>query len=127
MVTMKSIIILILMLVPVTVQAEYFEDFSRQDLILQSVFTGLTVIDWAQTIEFTQNMDGFKESNVILGEHPSRERINTLIPIGIVAHWYITYFIPKKYRVYWQSASISIEYYSVASNHKKGIRISGYF
>ncbi len=118
---MKSIIF-ILLLFPSAVSAQYFEPFSKQDIWLQSIYTGITVIDWMQTKKLRET--GHKEMNPILGSDPDQNTIDSLILTGIVIHGLIAYALPKKYRSYWQMFFIGVEFHTVIDNHKHGIKLS---
>lgn len=108
--------LLILLLIPVSVSAQHFKPFSGQDLILQSAYTAITIIDWSQTKEFVSQ--GIREMNPILGKYPSQTRIDNLIISAIVAHGLITYALPPKYRFYWQSFFIGVESIAVCNTQK---------
>jgi hypothetical protein len=93
---------------------------------LELVFVGLALIDWLQTVNFTQNLDdGRHELNPILGPHPSRARVNTLIPLGIVLHVGIAYMLPKGWmRTTWQMTFIVVETITVTNNIVVGAGIT---
>ena len=118
---MKSIIVFLL-LFPSVVNAQYFEPFSKQDIWLQSIYTGVTVIDWMQTKTFRET--GHKEMNPILGSDPDQKTIDSFILAGIISHGLISYALPKKYRSNWQMFFIGVETHAVIYNHKNGIRLS---
>ncbi len=135
---MKKLIVIMLILAPVTLQAEYFSDFSRQDWILQGVFTGLVYVDYRQTVDFIDYKKTteseccirtveYKETNFILGENPTRNEVNALIFIGLLSHTIALWAIPSEYRVYWQSISITMEINAVSANHRNGFKVQYYF
>ena len=101
-------ILLIIIFIPNISYAQYFEPFSTQDWVLQSVYTGFAVIDWAQTKEFRKQ--GRREKNGALGSEPSQDRIDLLIPTAIAADWLFIYTIKKEYRPYFQVPAIFAEF-----------------
>lgn len=90
----------------------------KQGVILQSVFTTLVCIDWAQTKKFRHR--GGEETNPILGKYPSEERVDTLIASALISHAVISYLLPKKLRYIWQTVLIRSEIDAV--NHNFHIR-----
>lgn len=115
---MKNILLLFIF-IPNIAYAQYFEPFSNQDIILQSIYTAVTVIDWMQTKDFVSK--GVEELNPILGKTPSQSRIDKLIFGAIVTHGLISYTIPQKYRFYWQSLFTMIEFGTICMNYKKSV------
>src|SRR5512133_3679909 len=114
--------IAILCLAPTVPKAEdvttydWSRGWSRGDTYRQLAFSSIVLVDWSQTIDFTQNK-GLSEMNPILGEHPSRARINTLIPLAILGHAAVSYMLPKgDLRGVWQSVFISLEIGAVSRN-----------
>jgi hypothetical protein len=116
-------ILILIILFPAIASAQYFEPFTTQDYVLQSIYTAVTVIDWAQTKDFVSQ--GIEERNIILGKYPSQDRIDILIFSAIVVHGLITYALPRKYRFYWQSPWIVTEYVAVCYT-KYDMELHGY-
>lgn len=118
---MKTIIFLFI-LIPNLAYCQYFENFSNEDIILQSIYTGVSLIDWIQTKKLRETEH--KELNPILGSDPDQETIDSLILSGIIVHGLIGYILPKKYRSYWQMFFIGVETHTIVDNHNHGVRIS---
>jgi len=91
------------------------ENWTVEDTYRESFYLILTVTDWKQTLDFSRDTT-VHETNIFLGEHPSDSRINTLIPLSMLAHYYIATLLPTEYRHAWQYAFIGIEANAVAIN-----------
>jgi len=120
---MRKTIFLILLIIPSSVFAvEFFQPLDKQDIILQSVLTGMICVDWMQTKSFRAL--NRRESNSILGERPSQDKIDTLIFAGIISHALVTYFLPKKHRIRWQYFLMKNEKEAIDYNHSAGFVLS---
>lgn len=118
----KLVLIFLLILIPYPVQAYQFcEDWTKTDTVFEVVYGALTTIDWGQTRSDVS--DKYREMNPILGNRPLRREIDTLIPLGIVAHGLISMALPPKYRRYWQVIFIGGEIAAVWNNYNVGLRI----
>lgn len=123
----KYVIIIVFMLsLPMpndSFSAEFFSPMSDEDILGQVIFTTLLGVDYIQTVEFTQNTN-MKETNQILGENPSIEKLNAYNVFWVIFHSWVTYALPAEYRRDWQIVSIIIEYNSVKKNYNNGIRVA---
>ena len=130
---MKKIILVVMMMVVFggACHAYTFDKWTKEDTTHQLLFTGLTVMDWVQTNEIVRTER--RENNPILGERPSHLQVNTLIPMGIVAHAFVSYLLPTNVKVLgcnlnprrlWQCTFIVVEANAVNRNIKSGISIS---
>ena len=97
------------------------DKWDKEDIILQSIFTIETLIDWKQTKTFIKK--GGIESNPFLGENPSQGKIDLYIGSSILLHTGISHILPKKYRNYWQLIWIGIEGQAIHKNYQTGVRI----
>jgi hypothetical protein len=99
-------------------------DWSRGDTYRQVSFTGLVVIDWAQTRwSVIDRPEQYHEGNPILGKHPSAGRLAAYEVAVIVGHAAISYMLPAKYRAYWQYGWIGIETGVVLRSYHMGIKM----
>ena len=115
---MKKTLLMIIILM-MTVQAnasEYFQDWSKNDIILQSIFTIVTMIDWKQTKDFRKE-DGL-EVNPILGQEPDGETVDTMIGLAIISHAIVTWALPEEHREMWQMFWIGMETHAVYYNER---------
>ena len=144
---MKRILLIVALLIalPSAASASDKSDNSKwtwEDSGFQVVYSGLLITDWTQTLHVARNdspsscidKDGvitcyvpFHEQNSLLGEQPSKKRINTYFATNLILHAAISYLLPKPYRTLWQGVWIGIEYDVVSNNRKTGIGISLHF
>jgi hypothetical protein len=64
------------------------------------------------------------EGNRFLGPHPSRAKVNTLIPLGMVLHTAVAVALPRPARNLWQMTFIYLEADAVHGNHAAGISLT---
>lgn len=111
----KQILFLIFLFYSVDCQAgEFFTPLTEQQLQYEIVFVGLTLIDWDKTKKFTAL--GVPEANPFLGRYPSQQRIDTLIGSALIGHVLFNWFLPSKYRDFFQPFTIGIEAHAVMIN-----------
>ncbi len=117
---MKPVIIIILIvLITPFANAEWFRPLTEKQKTFEAVYVLVTCIDWAQTKEFRAH--GVKESNPILGEEPSQERVDTLIFLGIVSHVLFTWALPtEEWKDRFQGITFFFELEAVAHNYSHG-------
>lgn len=99
-------------------------DWTTADTVRQGVFTGLTVIDWAQTRYIAKHPYTFSETNGVLGDHPSVGKVNNYFATAIVGHAAVSYMLPPAWREGWQYVWIGVESQKTYHNHSIGIRFS---
>lgn len=111
--TRLSIIIFTVCLLASPVHADYkFADsWSWTDTAYQGVFWTVTAVDWAQTrwmVKQDWQWDGknHHEMNPILGNHPSLDKVNTLIPLAMVAHTLVALALPP--RIKWNGEDVKV-------------------
>lgn len=113
--------IFIVVLISTLYGCKHWEPLTPAELDRQIIYTTLTLVDWRQTQKI--GAGEYVEFNPILGEYPSRDKIDTLIPLGILTQWGMTYYLPHKYRKTWQYFVIGAETTAVANNYSIGIRV----
>lgn len=93
--------------------------WSSTNTAAEALATGLILTDWAQTLRFTEHpqFPGQHETNPLLGPHPSRRRVNSLIGAGVLAQFGIACALPDPERSRWLDALIAVEALAVAHNH----------
>ena len=99
-------------------------DWTTADTVRQGVFTGLTVIDWAQTRYIAKHPVEFGETNGILGKEPSVGKVNNYFATAIIGHAAISYILPPAWREGWQYVWIGIEGQKTYHNYSIGIKLS---
>ena len=127
---MKTVIVFLLLIFPVLVSAGeidqnkwWGEKWSKQDYILEGTWQVIHLMDWGTTLDITRHPDKYKEMNPILGEHPSRERVNIYMFSGALVHAGVTYILPPKYRSYFQGVTIGMSGAYVLNNLAIGLQI----
>lgn len=135
-------LILLLVFIPSIANAKYFEDFSTQDWVLQGVFTGVVYIDWRQTRDFIKKEEvsvsyegnykvtrkkTYFEINPLLGKNPSKQKIDNMIALGVLSHWFISWMLPQElWRTNWQYGTLSFEVIAINRNHENGFKVQYY-
>jgi hypothetical protein len=76
-----------------------------------------------QTREIAKDPYRYRETNFLLGTHPSMNRVDAVLAGTLIAHTYIAYKLPKAYRTVWQMFWIGVEFEAIKNNYKSGIRI----
>jgi hypothetical protein len=109
--------ILIILLLPFLVA------WTQEDTKYQTAFIATALVDWGQTLYIASNPDEYKESNVLLGDHPSRDKVNMYFPCAIVLHTAVAVALPKDYRRVWQLIWIGIETGMIVHNTSIGIKV----
>jgi hypothetical protein len=100
------------------------EPWSKTDIALEAVCLGLIMVDWGQTLNSADNTERYKEHNPALGNHPSRGRVNTIIPLSMIAHAGIAHVLPGKWRKAWIVSTIAVEIRAVRQNHSVGLKVT---
>lgn len=103
----------------------WFSKMHPAEKAAQLAFLGLGLLDWGQTIKFTQDpywQERVFEANPVLGKHPSRARVNTLIPLGLAAHTLAAWALPRPWRNVLQVGGLVGEGWATSHNHRDGIR-----
>lgn len=100
-----------------------FDDWSRQDIALQTIYSGLHIIDWGQTLDIARH-PRMRETNYILGRRPSRGAINIYMGSTLVVNALVTHILPASHRVYWQTSGIVIEALMDGNNYGLKLRLN---
>ena len=117
---MKFILILIFIL-PLPAFAD---EWTTHDTERESAYIALLVADWAQTRYCIRHPEkGFYEQNALLGKHPSQGKIDAVVTLSAVGHYYISSILPKEWRKAWQYVTIGIEGSVVVHNWSVGAKV----
>lgn len=100
-----------------------FDEWTKEDTYREVAWQTLNLIDWKQTLIIANNPDHYKEINPIIGEHPSRGKVNTYMAVGAVSHLAMSYVLPKEYRVIFQYFTIGTSAYCVGNNISIGLQL----
>ena len=91
-----SIIVLVTHLTALPAHAA--DEWTREDTERQLLYTAIHMIDWGQTRHVARHPEKFKESNLILGDHPSVSEVDMYAAASLTASWIIAYKLNKKNR-----------------------------
>lgn len=113
------------------------KSWNRYDTAYQATYLALTAVDWAQTHWMAKNDwnwddKEWKEFCPFLGTKPHQDKVDIMIPAGMILHTGIALALPPKYKVLgfeinprriWQMLWIGIEAAAVGNNIGVGARI----
>jgi hypothetical protein len=126
----------------ISINVAYSADkWDKEDLILASIFTATTVIDWGQTRDMVKinektgltrgYIDGqwisrlpHRETNYLLGNYPTIGKVDTYMPLAIASTLTIAHYLPKKKRKFFLYFVSILEIYTIHNNQKFGLKIN---
>jgi len=113
--------LLIILLIPLLTGCSHLDPWTKTDKILEGSYLTLHCVDWLQTrsADWTE----FEEKNPILGEAPSKGKVDLYFLGTGILHPVVTHILPQEYRKWWQIITIGIEAGTVANNFRIGMRI----
>ena len=117
-----QVVIALCIVISFSTPANAFDEWSKQDIALESTWIALNFIDWGQTRWAAKHdwiWDGkmHKERNPLYFEkHPSASKVDVYFAVGTLLHIGITHVLPSKYRPYWQGISIMTSGYCIGTN-----------
>jgi hypothetical protein len=99
-------------------------DWSATDTILTGAALATIALDWGQTRTIARNPDKYRETNPILGPHPSLDRVNAFFALSMLATVGIAIALPPRDRKIFLGGVAIVETAFVIHNHGIGIRAS---
>jgi hypothetical protein len=118
---MKSILPLFFLL---STSFAHAAEWTQADTAREVTYQVIAAMDWMQTRTIAKHPKQWHEYNVVLGKHPSVDRVNAYFAATVLAHYYISKALPQDWREGWQSVSIGFEGAVVAHNIHVGIQMS---
>jgi hypothetical protein len=120
---MKKIILLIAILATTSQgnAVEFFEPFTFNDWILLGANEMLLIADWNQTKTIVRNPEHHRETNLLLGNHPSMHKLDAYMSILLIANPLVVWACPKEIRPYFQFSVFSVELHCVSYNMACGL------
>lgn len=98
-------------------------DWTSEDAVLESTFMALLAVDVAQTLEGIERHDeGYHETNLILGSHPSREEVIAYALASAAGHWIITDWLTTS-RGLWLRGTVALEAVVIYHNWQIGLNL----
>ena len=107
-----------LLLLPSTAHAA--EPMTARDWSLEAAFGGALLVDYGQTRDL-KNHSELRETNPLLGSHPTDVRIRNYMLGAAIGHAAVTYLLPPEYRPYWQAGTLIIEVGVIQHNYSLGL------
>jgi hypothetical protein len=84
-------------------------DWTDDDVRRQLQYLTLHGTDWAQTRTIAKNPQDFRETNKLLGEHPSVGKVNNYFATTAVGHALLMNALPPEWRKWAQYGTIGLE------------------
>lgn len=100
----------------------HHDPWTRQDAVRHAALTGLMIIDWQQTREISKKPNEYRESNPILGEHPSRGEVNLYFATMWIVKSVIAGRLPSRWRDDWLWFCIGESAAMVGHNYSIGLK-----
>ena len=105
-----------------TVQAA--DEWNLEERTTFAMSSVMLVADWAQTRQIARNADQYRETNPILGEHPSMGRVNTYFATALMLNYVIGRSLDRRWRTAWFVTVQSVEASVVQRNLSIGLEVS---
>jgi hypothetical protein len=95
--------------------------WSNADIARHAAFTGLMVVDMAQTLRIADNPDRWHEHNPILGDHPSRSDVCIYFAASYAMVTAAAAALDPPHRAWLQYLVIGVQAASVGNNYAIGL------
>lgn len=95
--------------------------WTTADTYRETAYMAMHVADWGQTLDIADHPEKWHEHNPILGNNPSRGRVNAYFITTAVLHPVVSAALPEPYRKWWQYGTIGLEAVCVGNNARIGI------
>ncbi|MCG8473245.1 MAG: hypothetical protein MI742_15500 [Desulfobacterales bacterium] len=116
-------IVLIFFLVCISGSANAYENsWNKETTARELCFLFTLYQDWKQTRVIAANPNRFKETNPILGKHPTRSEVDTYFTACALGHAMIAYMLPPRASKIWQTMWIGIQSDVIEGNSEVGVR-----
>jgi hypothetical protein len=132
------VVVMIMLCNPAHAEYRFAENWTWKDTAFETVNQSMFIVDWGQTRhmarqEWKWEGNYYSENCPFLSKRPTTSEVDTMIPIGMVAHLLISLALPPDYKVLgvnihprrtWQLMWIGIEAGAIANNFSgAGVRI----
>jgi hypothetical protein len=118
---MMAIIAIILILLPVPVQAGEWFTWDETNTKMHVPYTILHIADWSQTLYIAEHPGGFSERNGFLGDHPSGDKVNAYMLGSYLLSTFMIYALPEDASYGFQAVIIIDKAHAVHSNYAIGV------
>lgn len=129
--------LMIVAILVLSTPAHAFEEWDKTEIGMEIAYVGLHLVDWGQTLDIEHHPNLY-ETNIILGRHPSRAKINAFFSAGVIIQPIIAHYAPDIgkivenatgldlgsdwWRKAWIGSGIIIEARCIGGNIKCGVR-----
>lgn len=96
--------------------------WDREERISEGVYLGLQVVDYLQSRSMVRNTNDYTETNIVLGENPSMQRLTNYNAIAFIAHPIVSHLF-KSHRKKWIYITLGVELNAVIENHQIGLKV----
>ena len=96
-------------------------DWSKIDTAWELGYLGVMTIDCLQARDTRPQ---YVERNPLLGEHPSKGRIDNLCLASAIGHFGVSYVLPSDWRRIWQISTIAAEIVVVQHQYRIGLKMT---
>lgn len=135
---MKRLLILTFAILMITSTANAYsfaENWTKKDTAWQATFLTVTIIDFMQTRWMASKdwrWDGKRHTEFcpVFSDHPNKDAVNIMIPLGMAAHTLIALALPPAITIFdhqinprriWQSFWVYVEITAVGNNIYNGV------
>lgn len=116
-------LLLSLLLILVTCSGCAHDPWSKPDIAREALYIGVSVVDMGQTLDI-KNHPELRETNPLLGDHPSDGRIKTFFVTTRVLHIMAVHWMPAEWRATFQGIGIGYQFATVVSNNRLGLSVN---
>lgn len=96
--------------------------WTKAEITKETAWLVLHTVDYSQTRYAMDRPDEFKELNPLLGDHPSKGRLNTFALLGAILHPVGTHYL-EEYRAVWQNITLGMKVVVIGNNFYVGAKI----
>jgi hypothetical protein len=121
---MKSIICVFLLFVSLSIKAEPFEGWTKEEKSWFAAAEVFHVTDYLTTRNLLYSQTGYYEVNPLLGPNPSPDRLNIWFAGWLVGNYFISDALSHEHRLLWLKIYTAIEVGATANNLYIGGRIT---
>jgi hypothetical protein len=103
------------------------QEWTRVDTAYEAGCVAALALDWGQTLDIQRciaSRHDTRETNAIIGPHPSRAAVNCYFGAVIVGHVLTAALLPPRYRRTFQGATLGLELAVVGRNFALGFKVS---
>lgn len=100
------------------------DPWSRHDKLRHTFLTTTLLIDYSQTVYISENTSKYDETNLLLGKHPSKDKVIGYFAASSMTFLYIADKLPTKWRKVYQFIVIAFETFVISHNVRIGIKLS---